>query len=107
MVHVKHLLWEEENIQHVARHDVTPDEVEEVCHGTHIAFGGKQERLLIVGLTKKDRLIVAVLERDLPPNNFFYYTVTARSADRKEEDRFRHVPGETDEKNDINPSFPG
>lgn len=91
MVVVKHLVWEEGNTQHIARHEVTTDEVEEVCHGIHIAMDGKEGRLLIVGLTRKGRLVTAVLDPE--PEAAVYYPVTARSADKKERQRFRQEKG--------------
>jgi hypothetical protein len=96
MVVVKHLVWEDGNTQHIARHDVTTNEVEEVCRGTHIALDGKAGRLLIVGLTKKGRLVTAVLDPE--PEAHVYYTVTARSADKKERRRFRQEKGGAYEK---------
>ena len=33
MIVIRRLIWDSWNITHIARHDVTPDEVEDVCHG--------------------------------------------------------------------------
>jgi hypothetical protein len=33
MLFVHRLIWDTWNSVHIARHDVIPDEVEEVCHG--------------------------------------------------------------------------
>ena len=33
MIVIRRLVWDTWNIVHIARHDVVPDEVEEVCHG--------------------------------------------------------------------------
>jgi hypothetical protein len=40
---IQKLIWDEWNISHIARHDVSPEEVEQVCHGKPIegeAYGG-------------------------------------------------------------------
>jgi hypothetical protein len=37
MIFIRRLVWDSWNVAHIARHEVTPDEVEEVCHGEHIA----------------------------------------------------------------------
>ena len=36
MIEVRELVWTAWNIGHIARHAVTPDEVEEVCHGEYM-----------------------------------------------------------------------
>jgi len=32
MIYIRELLWTDWNIEHIARHNVSPDEVEEVCY---------------------------------------------------------------------------
>lgn len=81
MILVRRLIWDPVNVAHIARHQVAPDEIEEVCHGEHIqrqAYGG---RIMITGLTQAGRMISAVLD---PEGEGVYYPVTARSASRKE-----------------------
>lgn len=34
MIIVRELIWTERNIDHIARHNVTREEVEQVCHGS-------------------------------------------------------------------------
>ncbi len=44
MTDIRRLLWEVWNEQHIARHDITRDEVEDACHGDFIvseAYGGR------------------------------------------------------------------
>jgi uncharacterized DUF497 family protein len=76
------LIWDEGNIAHIARHNVLPAEVEQICHGSYIALAGKKGRLLVVGLTQKGRMITAALDPE--PQEGIYYPVTARPASRKE-----------------------
>ncbi len=56
--------WDEENIRHVAEHDVTPDEAEQVLLNDP-ADGGSQnvdgeERYVDVGVTDAMRLLVVI-----------------------------------------------
>ena len=67
MPDVGRLIWDPWNIGHIARHDVTPEEVEQVCRGPHV------ERV--------------VLERRGPDA---YFVITARPASRKERRIYRH-----------------
>jgi hypothetical protein len=36
MIVISRLIWDSWNVAHIARHEVVPDEVEEVCHGPFI-----------------------------------------------------------------------
>jgi hypothetical protein len=80
-VKVSGLVWDEWNREHLARHNVLPEEVEEVCHGKYVATESYRKRLLIVGKTKKGRQISIVLSpegRDLEfYGNGIYYAITA------------------------------
>jgi uncharacterized protein len=90
MVYVRRLIWNPGGVAHVARHQVTPDEVEEVCHGEHIvrqAYGG---RIMLIGLTRANKMLSVILE---PEGEDVYYPVTARSASRKEQRIYRNEKG--------------
>jgi len=81
MLFIRRLIWDSWNIEHVARHQVTPDEVEEVCHGDPVVQEGKKGRSLVFGPTKAGRMLTVVLD---PEGRGLYYPVTARPASRKE-----------------------
>ena len=76
------LIWEDLNVAHIARHDVTPLEVEQICQGSHIVRQGKKGRLLVIGLTEQGRMITAALDPE--DTEGVYYPVTARPASKKE-----------------------
>ena len=40
---IRKLLWPEERIEHIARHNITPEEVEEVCFGQALVLRAKSE----------------------------------------------------------------
>jgi uncharacterized DUF497 family protein len=89
MLSVHRLIWDAWNVAHIARHHVTPDEVEEVCHDepeTHATYNG---RLRVVGLTQSGRILTVILA---PTDTAgVYYPVTARPADRKERRTYREA----------------
>lgn len=81
MLFVRHLRWVAWNVDHIARHDVTPEEVEEVCHGrcrVTETYGG---RLRVIGPTGLGRVLTVILS---PEEDGIYFPVTARPASRRE-----------------------
>jgi uncharacterized DUF497 family protein len=93
---IKDLVWDQWNIAHIARHEVTKDEVEQVCQSDYQAFEAKKERLIVIGSTEASRILAVVLDPE--PEEGKYYPVTARSADRKE--RRDYLKGKGGETND-------
>lgn len=82
MIDIRKLLWDSWNIQHIARHDVTVDEVEEACHSNPVVQQGKKGRLLIYGMTNNGRLLTVVIDPE--EEGGVYYPVTAHSSGKKE-----------------------
>jgi uncharacterized DUF497 family protein len=78
---VERLLWDPGNVRHIARHQVVPAEVEELCLGSYILRVAYQGRILLIGPTFAGRMLAAVLER---VRGGTYRVVTARTARRKE-----------------------
>jgi uncharacterized protein len=81
MFHVYRLIWDNWNITHIARHDVVPEEVEDVCSANPAVFQTYQNRLLVVGMTRHRRVLGVVID---PVGDGAYYVVTARPASRRE-----------------------
>ncbi|OGM30795.1 hypothetical protein A2630_00375 [Candidatus Woesebacteria bacterium RIFCSPHIGHO2_01_FULL_44_10] len=84
------LIWDKWNVVHIARHEVTPDEVEEICQGDHISEKGYSGRLRLVGYTQKGRALGVVL---VPKGDDIFYPVTARPASRKERKKYLGTKG--------------
>ena len=82
------LVWNEWNIEHIARHSVTIDEANEVCSGRFIVLRGYAGRFIIVGQSIDGRALSIVVE---PEDEWKYYVVTARSASRGERRAYREV----------------
>ncbi len=75
------LIFNERNIEHIARHSVLPEEIKEVIEGKILPLQAKLGRIMVVGKTKKGRRLAIILEK-IEGN--IYFPVTARDADRKE-----------------------
>lgn len=87
---IRDLIWPEDRIQHVARHGVTPEEVEQVCFGKSFVRRAKSEGenpvYYVLGQTHAGRFLFCVVIR-FPDGNG--YPVTARPMTQKEKRRFR------------------
>ena len=81
MVYVRRLLWDAWNVAHIARHQVAPDEVEQVRHGLFVSSATYSGRLRLVGATRRGRMLTVILA---PRGRGVFYPVTARPATRKE-----------------------
>ncbi|MBI2334568.1 BrnT family toxin [Candidatus Daviesbacteria bacterium] len=82
---IKKLLWDEWNRMHIAKHNVEPDEVEEVCQSKNLFERGRDGTYQITGQTESGRylnIVVVLREKG-------FYPVTARDADDKERRRFK------------------
>jgi uncharacterized DUF497 family protein len=82
--------WPDERIEHIARHAVTPEEVEEVCFGHSLVLRTKSEGpnpvYYVLGQTDAGRYLFCVVIA-FPDGNG--YPITARSMTDKEKRRFR------------------
>lgn len=61
MANVRSLIWDEWNRKHLGRHHISPEEIEEVCHGKHQTVQSYRKRILIKGATKSGRFLSIVL----------------------------------------------
>jgi len=82
MVVVRCLVWDTWNVPHIARHQVTPSEVEEVPKQKHLTRSSKKDRLAITGPTFAGRMLTIIMAPKEEAGVFF--PVTARQASQKE-----------------------
>ncbi|MBK7779675.1 MAG: BrnT family toxin [Ardenticatenia bacterium] len=82
MLQIAALVWDDWNVGHIARHAVTPSEVEEACVGEVVAWPTYKGRLLAIGRTTQGRDLAIVLEPTEAVHA--YYVITARPASRRE-----------------------
>ena len=83
-------MWDEENIEHLGRHQVDPDEAEEVLAGRPLVRRGRDGRYLVYGPTESGRLLfmVCVLK-----DRSVARVLTARSMTDRERSRYRSRQG--------------
>ena len=81
MIFVRGLIWDDWNKAHIANHKISPEEVEEICHGSYEVIESYRKRLLLVGKTRKGRILAIVLspeDKNLQEyGNGIYYPITA------------------------------
>ena len=81
MLSVEGLIWDEWNKDHIAKHNVTPEEVEEICHGKHQAILSFRGRIQLSGNTKSGKKLIIILspeDRNLKKyGKGNYYPITA------------------------------
>jgi hypothetical protein len=87
---IHELLWPRDRIEHIARHSVTPDEVEEVCFGQSLILRAKSQGenpvYYVLGQTDAGRYLFSVVIQ-FPDGRG--YPLTARTMTDKEERRFK------------------
>ncbi len=57
------LYWDDENIEHISKHNVNPQEVEDICFGTHIIRREGDRRYILSGQSANGRYLNVVIER--------------------------------------------
>jgi uncharacterized DUF497 family protein len=84
------IVWPEDRIEHIARHGVTPEEMEDVCFGKSLVRRGKSEGenpvYYVQGQTEAGRYLFCVVIQ-FPDGNG--YPVTARPMTPREKRRYR------------------
>jgi uncharacterized protein len=87
---IHQFVWPEDRIDHIARHGVEPEEVEEVCFGQALVQRAKSEGenpvYYVLGQTDAGRYLFRVVIA-FPDGNG--YPVTAREMTDKEKRRYR------------------
>ena len=88
---LKTLIWPAEQVEHIARHGIVPEEVEEVCfHRQRIMFRAKSEGpnpvFYIFGQTNAGRYLFCVIIQ-FPDGNG--YPVSARLMTDREKQRYK------------------
>ena len=88
-------MWDSRNIQHIARHHVILDEVEEVCHQNPIVQRGTiKNRVVLLGMTFSDRLLRVVLENR---GKGTYYPITAYDVGQEDKVLYQRLRGGDDQ----------
>ena len=86
---IDHLSWDEYRVEHISRHGVEPDEVEEVCNDPlHLAHREGNNRYRLYGQTANGRHLFVVLEH---AGGTTYKPITARDMTDGEKRGYRRL----------------
>lgn len=85
------LVWDTFNTAHIAAHEVTPREVEEVFASDYLMLEAKKGRFLVIGTTTSGLILAVVVALK---GTGIYYPVTARRASKRERQHYQHLQGE-------------
>lgn len=83
---IRYLKWDRDNIEHIRRHRVTQEEVEEVCKGRFWLRRGRDRRHLFFGQTYAGRYLFLVM-REVEKGVF--RPITARDMTEREKQAYR------------------
>ena len=92
MITIRRLEWDAWNMEHIARHEVTTEEAEEVCFGMPVLLDSYKGRILAVGPTIAGRMLAVALDPE-PGEQGACYPVSARPASRRERQRYVETRG--------------
>ena len=60
---ISELEWDDENIENIARHDVNPEEFEDICFGTHLSRRESNLTYVLSGQTAAGKYLNVVVEQ--------------------------------------------
>ena len=84
---ITQLIWDDWNIAHIARHHVTPEEVEQSLGDQDVLFlKAKQGRLMVFGRAGTRLMAIVLNEQEI---SGVYYVITARDMSKKERTFYR------------------
>ena len=96
---IETLIVDEDREAHIARHNITLDEVLEVLTGDYVFIAGREERWLLIGQTGDKRYLTIIVGERSEPHTFGL--VTARPSRRTEKSFYSEFMtqkgGDTDE----------
>jgi uncharacterized protein len=78
--------WDERNLEHIARHDVEPDEAEAVLDNKPLVLRADDDKYLAYGQTDEGRFLLVVFVRKLGPA---IRVITARDLTDREKAQLR------------------
>lgn len=77
------LVWDDWNLEHIAKHAVSKDEVEEAITGESIFRASYKNRIAVTGPTQVGRMLTIIIGES-PRQAHLYYVFSARPASRAE-----------------------
>lgn len=83
---IKRLRWNEWNIEHIQRHGVSQNEVEEVCYSKHFAIKSGRGKMALWGQTVDGRYLLVILVIEEYGD---FYPISARGMEEKEKRNYK------------------
>ncbi|KAF0124954.1 MAG: hypothetical protein FD189_2004 [Elusimicrobia bacterium] len=77
--------WDEANIAHVARHNITPDEVDEAFKEKHLIFKSRDGRYMLLGRSAAGRYLMVAFTVKVGVAR----VITARDMNHAEKKRYK------------------
>ena len=77
--------WDETNVAHIARHNITPEEVEETCFNNPLILRGRWKRYYALGQADSGRYLTVIFEVKF---RGIVRVITARDMDDSERRRY-------------------
>lgn len=84
--------WDEWNLNHITKHNVSPVEVEQVIVGDAIFRASYKNRLAVTGPTLEGRMLTVIIGES-PHHRYVYYVFSARPASRAERNEYLVTKG--------------
>lgn len=82
---LRHLDWDEANIAHIARHNVTPGEVDEAFEEKHLIFKSRDGRYMLLGRSAAGRYLMVAFAVKVGVAR----VITARDMNNAEKKRYQ------------------
>jgi uncharacterized DUF497 family protein len=61
-VKIESLEWDDNNTEHITRHGVSQDEVEDICYSRHVGRKNGKTRYVLSGQTREGRYLNIVIQ---------------------------------------------
>ncbi len=78
--------WDDENIEHILRHNVIPDEVEEACVNKPYVRKTIDKRYLVYGITDDGKYLIVI---GINKGKDIFRTITARDMTEREKSLYK------------------
>ena len=91
---IEQLIVESDRAAHIARHDITLDEIYEVVNGDYVVVRAKLDRWRIIGSTKSGRKITVIVGERSQPGIFGLVTARGQHEDERRHYRQKFPEGQ-------------
>ena len=83
---IRNLIWDEWNEEHILKHGVSKEEVEEVCYARHFAIKSGDGKREVWGQTEDGRFILVILAARGYDD---YYPISTRDMEDREKSQYK------------------